>query len=916
MDTTTNMIFIHGKDNTTKLKSCSYNPQTKKYDVVFKSKATVYPYNVSSIEWLKNPRTVDPSMVRLSRHGRELFNIEAIYVFHGRSGSYWHILFSNGTRYSYAESDLQIAFSCLHDTKACDCLTYLRQIAGINELKSDEGVVLLQKQYEKLDFVGENTALAAYLNPQAFQTPIAKGPAPIFPFGGNKSQFRAVQSALNHQVSVLQGPPGTGKTQTILNIIANLLVQGKTVQVVSNNNSATANVLDKLERYGMGFLVAPLGKADNKKEFIQRQTGVYPDLVEWELEEPALRSLYRQIQEDSSTLSRLFEKQERLALAKQEMSDLQLEIRYFEQYRAETGQEEVSAKPRRMLAAERIMELWQESFAFAERRRALSFWYKFKSVFFYGISDWSFYRNDLSLIIAYLQGLYYGAKYRELTEEITSLERELQSQNANEKMDALTETSMKYFKGRLFQRFGGKAERTVFKEDDLWKTPQAVVQEYPVILSTTFSSRSSLGKELVYDYLIMDEASQVDVATGALALSCTNNAVIVGDTKQLPNVVSDNMKRRTEAIWESYQLDPGYAFVENSFLQSVCRVLPDAPQTLLREHYRCHPKIIGFCNQKFYNNELIVMTQDHGEPDVLSAYMTVVGSHRRDNMNQRQIDVIREEALPALQNQEAGEIGVIAPYNDQVHALREQLTDEQIDIATVHKFQGREKDTIILTTVDDVISEFADNPYLLNVAVSRAKKRLCLVTSGNEQPADTNIEDLLDYIRYQNFQSVQSELYSIFDYLYRQYTASRLVYLKRHKRVSDYDSENLMYGLIRDVLQESGRTELEVVIHMPLNMLIRDPHLLSEEEVRYVMNTATHLDFLIYNRIAKKPVLAVEVDGFRYHKKGTPQAERDQKKDHILELYHIPLLRFPTNGSGEREKLRRALSEDRAPATV
>ena len=35
-----------------------------------------------------------------------------------------------------------------------------------------------------------------------------------------------------------------------------------------------------------------------------------------------------------------------------------------------------------------------------------------------------------------------------------------------------------------------------------------------------------------------------------------------------------------------------------------------------------------------------------------------------------------------------------------------------------------------------------DDPYLLNVAISRAKKKLCLVVSGNEQPADSNIKDL------------------------------------------------------------------------------------------------------------------------------------------------------------------------------
>lgn len=96
---------------------------------------------------------------------------------------------------------------------------------------------------------------------------------------------------------------------------------------------------------------------------------------------------------------------------------------------------------------------------------------------------------------------------------------------------------------------------------------------------------------------------------------------------------------------------------------------------------------------------------------------------------------------------------------------------------------------------------------------------------------------------------------------------------------------------------------LDVVCHFPLNMLIKNPEFLSEEECRYAMNPATHLDFLIYNRISKKPVLAIEVDGYEYHKKHTVQASRDLLKNRIMESYEIPLLRFMTNCSGEKEKI-------------
>ena len=80
----------------------------------------------------------------------------------------------------------------------------------------------------------------------------------------------------------------------------------------------------------------------------------------------------------------------------------------------------------------------------------------------------------------------------------------------------------------------------------------------------------------------------------------------------------------------------------------------------------------------------------------------------------------------------------------------------------MHKFQGKEKENIIISTVDDEISDFADDPYLINVAVSRAKKKLMLVVTGNEQSKEHNITDLIDYIQYNNFEVTESKIYSIF----------------------------------------------------------------------------------------------------------------------------------------------------------
>ena len=594
----------------------------------------------------------------------------------------------------------------------------------------------------------------------------------------------------------------------------------------------------------------------------------------------------------------VFDKQEKLACLRKELSQLVTEQEYFNQYVEESDVNTDTIKFKKKLSSKHWMVLWQECQLISEEKKVIGLWFKIKGFLKYGVINWNFYKQDISKIITTFQAMYYRAKQAELSAEITDIEKYLNNVNKN-LLDDLCNQSMVVLKDKLARKYEGKSSRKIFSEDNLWKESYDVLDEYPVILSTTFSSRNSLNSDVVYDYLIMDEASQVDIATGALALSCARNVVVVGDTKQLPNVVTEDIKAKAKAIFDTFNVNEGYQYTK-SFLQSILDVMPNVTQTLLREHYRCHPKIINFCNQKFYRGELIIMTTDKGEEDVLSVVKTVAGNHERNHYSQRQIDVIKNEIIPKyVSNLE--ETGIIAPYKNQVEALSREITD--IDAATVHKFQGKEKENIIISTVDDEISDFADDPYLINVAVSRAKKKLMLVVTGNEQSKEHNITDLIDYIQYNNFEVAESKIYSIFDYLYKQYTEERMVYLQKHKKISEFDSENLMYSLIEEIIADNKYSSLDVVCHFPLNMLIKNPELLNEQECKYAMNTATHLDFLIYNRIGKKPVLAIEVDGYEYHKKYTVQASRDLMKNHIMELYEIPLLRFKTNGSGEREKI-------------
>jgi len=80
----------------------------------------------------------------------------------------------------------------------------------------------------------------------------------------NREQEEAVQHALNSSFTVITGPPGTGKTQVVLNLLANLYYNNKTVLFASKNNKAVNTVLEKLEKINTYYL--PFVRLGNRKE--------------------------------------------------------------------------------------------------------------------------------------------------------------------------------------------------------------------------------------------------------------------------------------------------------------------------------------------------------------------------------------------------------------------------------------------------------------------------------------------------------------------------------------------------------------------------------------------------------------------------------------------------------------------------
>ena len=813
----------------------------------------------------------------------------------------WEVQYNSGKTFYYNPENVKIIKNQLSDKKSSTVFDYLLQMAEFSEIKNHEGENLLLKNIQKTQFIHNESILSQYLNPKR-KTPIERHKYPIiFPFGCNNSQINAVKTALENPISVIQGPPGTGKTQTILNIIANLILANKTVLVVSNNNAATANVYEKLasSQYGMDFICATLGKQENVEDFLRSQSTDYPQYLKDWLQLPVS---YESDEKDLKRLVTYFTGKERLAQIKNELSELVIEFKYFSQAHQE---EKYRARKLHLFSSDKIMAALQGLQHVMTEKECLGFFRKLHLFLVYGIGGIKFWETELLKSLNTIQSAYYEQKISELKDELEETSKAIKRINP----EKIYEKALIKLKNKIATKYERNTYRRVFEDGkELYLNPEEVANEYPVILSTTFSSRATLGysNDFLFDYVIMDEASQVDVVTGALALSCARNAVIVGDEKQLPNVIEEQLKPRIKAIFEKTGLPEGYSFM-HSFLSSLKLVLPNIPQTLLREHYRCHPKIINFCNQQFYNGQLLIMTEDHGEKDVLTAIKTVPGNFCTGRYNQRQIDVIKEEVLPSLTDAEKESLGVIAPYNNQTDEIRRQIAN--IEASTVHKYQGREKDNIIIFTVDNEISTFSDDPNILNVAITRAKKKLVVILSGNQHPENSNIMALVQYIQYNSFKLEESKLNSIFDFLYKKNTEAKLNFISRGDQISRFSSENAMNSLLKTILSEDKYKRFGYAFEMPLRDVLYNGFITSlpEELYTYAVNPWTHIDFVIFNKITKQILFGIEVDGYTYHKPGSVQAARDKLKNQIFQRAGLPLIRLSTKGFAEEQKIRETL---------
>ena len=275
-----------------------------------------------------------------------------------------------------------------------------------------------------------------------------------------------------------------------------------------------------------------------------------------------------------------------------------------------------------------------------------------------------------------------------------------------------------------------------------------IVENSDVILSTNSSAALDSISNTKFDVVIVAEASQATIPSVLIPIAKARRFILAGDHKQLPpTIISD----------KAYDL-------QDTLFESLIEKYPHKSQ-LLNIQYRMNKILMEFPNSEFYNNNLKsdssvnnislkdISDVEDDDPLLFIDTCNLEKNHEKHLKDSKSI-VNHLEARIALKvatdYMKAGvsekDIGIISPYADQVKLISEK-TD--IEVKTVDGFQGREKEIIIISTVRS--NEYGQIGFLkdlrrLNVAITRAKRKLIIIGNSDTLKSNSTYERLISFV--------------------------------------------------------------------------------------------------------------------------------------------------------------------------
>ena len=279
-----------------------------------------------------------------------------------------------------------------------------------------------------------------------------------------------------------------------------------------------------------------------------------------------------------------------------------------------------------------------------------------------------------------------------------------------------------------------------------------IIETSDVILSTNSSAALDSISDTKFDVVIVDEASQATIPSVLIPIAKARRFILAGDHKQLPpTIISDRAHDLQDTLFES-----------------LIDKYPHKSQ-LLNVQYRMNKVLMEFPNSEFYNNNLKsdssvnnITLKDISDVEDDDALLFIDTCNLEKNYEKHLKDsksiVNHLEARIALKvagdYMKAGvdekDIGIISPYADQVKLISEK-TD--VEVKTVDGFQGREKEIIIISTVRS--NEYGQIGFLkdlrrLNVAITRAKRKLIIIGNSDTLKSNSTYERLIDFVEEKN----------------------------------------------------------------------------------------------------------------------------------------------------------------------
>ncbi len=280
-----------------------------------------------------------------------------------------------------------------------------------------------------------------------------------------------------------------------------------------------------------------------------------------------------------------------------------------------------------------------------------------------------------------------------------------------------------------------------------------IIDSSDVILATNSSAALEAISRVKFDVAIIDEASQATIPSVLIPIAKAHRFILAGDHKQLPpTIISDMAGELSKTLFEE-----------------LIRIYPFKSE-LLNTQYRMNSLLMKFPNEEFYDNGLRSdsSVDDINIKDILDsgndeeALLFIDTSDIYDNkemhlkdsksiVNELEAEIAIRIARDYLNDGvDESDIGIISPYADQVKIIQEMTP---VEVKTVDGFQGREKEIIIISTVrsnNHGNIGFLRDLRRLNVAITRAKRKLIIIGNKNTLMADPTYERLVKFCEDEN----------------------------------------------------------------------------------------------------------------------------------------------------------------------